>query len=88
MYAYNIDPSKVGEVECLFTTVHYLKNNYSFGNHPGGFGEVGDKFGVLENNLSFDLDENPIFVDPTHGDYSIREGVDFLDNHFYKIGRY
>ena len=88
MYAYNIDPSKVGEVECLFTTVHYLKNNYSFGNHPGGFGEVGDKFGVLENNLSFDLDENPIFTDPTHGDYSIREGVDFLDNQFYKIGRY
>ena len=96
MYAYHSDPSKVGEVECLFTTVHYLTNNYAFGqrlevdeNGEVKFGAMGELFGqYCENNRSYGIDENPIFTDPTHGDYSIREGVDFLDNHFYEIGRY
>ncbi|MBQ8523265.1 MAG: S-layer homology domain-containing protein [Clostridia bacterium] len=97
MYAYHTDASKVGEVECLYTTVHYLTNNYSFGNlgitvdenGEASFGEMGRLFGQFcKNNRSYDTDVNPIFVDPTHGDYSIREDVDFLDNHFKEMGRY
>ena len=36
----------------------------------------------------FTLEENPLFVNPTLGDYRIREGVDFPDIEFEKIGRY
>ncbi len=42
----------------------------------------------IKDNRFFTLKENPIFVNPTKGDYRIREGVDFPDIEFEKIGRY
>ena len=64
-----------------------IENNYAFG-ADNEIAEDVSLFSKVENNLHFSLDENPIFTNPTLGDYSIREGVDFLDNQFYKIGRY
>ncbi|MBQ3901542.1 MAG: hypothetical protein II736_07470, partial [Clostridia bacterium] len=46
------------------------------------------KYSVIEDNLAYTPDENPLFVDPASGDYRIREGVDFPDIEFEKIGRY
>ena len=46
------------------------------------------KYSVIEDNLAYTPDENPLFVDPTAGDYRIREGADFPDIEFEKIGRY
>ncbi len=40
------------------------------------------------DNAAFSYGENPIFVNPTRGDYRIRDGVDFPDYHFELIGRY
>ena len=47
-----------------------------------------DRFGVGEGNLVFELDENPLFVNPAIGDYRIRENADFLKIPYEKIGRY
>ena len=47
------------------------------------------KHSVIENNLYYTPDENPLFVNPTVGDYRIRDDVtDFPDIEFEKIGRY
>ncbi|MBR3991895.1 MAG: hypothetical protein IKI91_07135, partial [Clostridia bacterium] len=46
------------------------------------------KYSTIEDNVSYTLEENPIFVNPTLGDYRIRDGVDFPDIEFEKIGRY
>jgi hypothetical protein len=43
---------------------------------------------TYENNAAFGPDENPVFVNPTLGDYRIRDGADFPDIHFEEIGRY
>ncbi|MBR4661985.1 MAG: hypothetical protein IKO92_04565, partial [Clostridia bacterium] len=40
------------------------------------------------DNAAYTYGENPIFVNPTLGDYRIRDGVDFPDYHFEDIGRY
>ncbi|MBQ3900635.1 MAG: S-layer homology domain-containing protein [Clostridia bacterium] len=42
----------------------------------------------IKDNRFLTLNENPIFVNPTLGDYRIREGVDFPDIEFEKAGRY
>ena len=64
------------------------KDNYSFGIIGHNFlGATMEKC-EIENNPIFSLDENPLFVDPTHGDYSIKAGADFTDNHYALIGRY
>lgn len=46
------------------------------------------KYSVIEDNLAYTPDENPLFVDPSSGDYRIRDDVDFPDIEFEKIGRY
>ena len=43
---------------------------------------------VFEDNGVYTIGENPVFVNPTLGDYRIRDGVDFPDYHFENIGRY
>lgn len=55
--------------------------------------ETGDgvkKFGTVDvkDEYDFTLKENPFFVNPTLGDYTIREGADVYDVEFEKIGRY
>ena len=42
----------------------------------------------MENNRAYGLDENPFFVNPTIGDYRIKEGADCPDFPFEEIGRY
>ena len=43
---------------------------------------------MIENNVGYTVEENPMFVNPTAGNYSLREGADFPDYHFEMIGRY
>ena len=45
-------------------------------------------FSELEPCETYNFSENPYFVDPTHGEYTLVEGADIADNHFAKIGRY
>ncbi len=87
MYNFNIDPDRIDEKECLFRMVNYLDNNYVIGDEVR-FNEVAQLFAEGENNVSFEETENPVFVDPTHGDYSIREDADFFKIPYKQIGRY
>jgi len=64
-----------------------IKNNYAFG-ADNDIEEDVYLFSEVENNLHFTLDENPIFVNPTLGDYSIREDADFFKIPYKEIGRY
>ncbi|MBR4661202.1 MAG: S-layer homology domain-containing protein [Clostridia bacterium] len=50
--------------------------------------EIISKYSVIENNVGYTVEENPMFVNPTAGNYSLREGADFPDYHFEMIGRY
>ena len=42
----------------------------------------------MENSAAYPLTENPFFVDPTHGDYRLRDDADFMDIPVEQIGRY
>jgi hypothetical protein len=46
------------------------------------------KYSTIEGNVGYTVDENPFFVNPSRGDYRIRDGVDFPDIHFEDIGRH
>jgi hypothetical protein len=89
IYSYNIDPAKVGEYECVYTIVNYIKNNAICGSTLD-CGEMYEKFGVKENNKFFERTENPYFADPTHGDYTVVDGNGVVSNeyieHMNKIG--
>ncbi len=71
-------------------------NNHSFTTDKGLKSEYLTSFSdnvrkhatKIEENKKYTLDENPYFVDPTHGDYSIKDGAGILDIQFEKIGRY
>ena len=45
-------------------------------------------FSELEPCKTYSYAENPYFVNPTIGDYTMSGGADIADNHFAKIGRY
>ncbi len=66
--------------------------NNRFINKTGGIGvpnhEYVVKYSTIEDNIGYTVDENPLFVNPTIGDYRIRDDVDFPDIEFEKIGRY
>jgi hypothetical protein len=85
LYDFNVDPENVGDPDCLFTTINHLTNNAMIGIKVE-HGETFKKFGLNEGNVEYKLDQNPFFVDPTHGDYSFKTGVSFADIDINKIG--
>ncbi len=90
IYNYNSDPEKIGEYECVFTIINYIKNNALIGcsiQDTAGL-ETFEKFGVNENNTEFSTDVNPYFVDPTHGDYRIKDDAPIFKIPVEEIGRY
>ena len=65
-----------------------IYNNYSIG-CTGTINPAVMKFAVrCENNPNLAPDGNPCFVNPTRGDYRIRDGADCPDIRFEEIGRY
>ena len=66
--------------------------NNRFINSKSGIGVPTDeyvvKYSTIEGNVGYNLSENPFFVNPSRGDYRIRDGVDFPDIRFDLIGRY
>ena len=53
------------------------------------YNETISKYSTIENNVAFTLEENPLFVNPTVGDYSFRDDVDWFPVFdFNSIGRY
>ncbi len=92
LYRYNLDISKEGEPDCAYTMVNYIKNNAIIGSeftepekNPES-GSSAERYGVFEGNKNYSIDENPFFNDPTHGDYSFKDGVSFGNIDFTKMG--
>ncbi|MBQ3901530.1 MAG: S-layer homology domain-containing protein [Clostridia bacterium] len=81
------DLDKIGEPEFVLTPRNYVMNNYYFTKEGAEYTNTRE-YNVYEGNKAFALDENPIFVNPYLGDYRIKEGSEFPDIHFEKMGRY
>ena len=89
MFNYHYDVSRLDEVECAFRNVNYIENNYTFGFETSiDDNSILEQYGVVEGNVQLTLDDNPLFVNPSIGDYSIREDADFLKIPYEQIGRY
>jgi len=86
-YEYDIDPENTSAKNSIFLVSSTVKDNIMIDGEFSFSDEV-IAAGTIENNISYEETENPFFVNPALGDYSIREGADFADNHFAKIGRY
>ena len=63
--------------------------------HNNGFIEKGDGildifklYGDVYDNVTTPPEENPYFVNPTKGDYTLKDGVDFFYIPFEQMGRY
>ena len=85
LYNFNVDHTKVGDPDCLFTTINFVKNNTVIGSELK-YGETYDMFAVKEGNVAYGLDKNDLFVDPTHGDYTFKEGKNYIGFDFDKLG--
>ncbi len=88
---YTTDLAHLGEsVYALAPTSEFIGNLFINDDKEVmlGFASNAAEFCTVEGNTAYDYGENPIFVNPTIGDYRIREGADFPDFHFEEIGRY
>ena len=65
---------------CVTPANNIMKDNYAIADHPDKVefksGQYNELYGTVENNQIFTPDENPLFVNPTLGDYRIRDDVD------------
>ena len=95
IYKYNFDFSKIGEYECMFTTINHIKDNTIIGSdHVTGvdqayimFGDYKDENGNDTNKI-YGIGENPGFVDPRNAKYDLRDGAKLPVIPIEKIGRY
>ncbi len=87
-----LDPSKYMDPAFVLAPYNVVRDNVKVTAEPKEDWYTPNEkikgFVVSEGNRSYPLTENPIFVNPTRGDYRIRDGVDFPDIHFEEIGRY
>ena len=90
---YHLDYSRTDDPNFALNPVNIIKNNVHFNSKKTCTEPpIGDKYlykyTVVENNRAFSLDENPFFVNPTVGDYRLKDGAGITDIEFEKIGRY
>ncbi|MBR7032834.1 MAG: S-layer homology domain-containing protein [Clostridia bacterium] len=85
-----LDIERIGEPEFFRNTSVVCVGNVSV-KKKGNFGEndeVDVRYSTFEDNRVFRTDENPLFVNPTRGDYRLKPDAGFPDIEFEKIGRY
>ena len=68
--------------------MNYCHNNYTVDGADHNFHDGWIEASDHENNVAIPKGENPLFVNPAIGDYSIKEGANIMDNHYELIGRY
>ena len=68
--------------------MNYCHNNFTIDGAEHTFADEWVEFSDHENNVEIPDGENPFFVNPTLGDYSIKDTTKIMDNHYEKIGRY
>ena len=80
-------------LDFVFAPVTAITGNVYFnetGETDGRFNLLDDArdYCTLDGNVGYTFGENPIFVNPTVGDYRVRADSGFTDFHFELIGRY
>ena len=86
LYNTSFDPDKAGDLDCAYTAITYASGNAGFGVTVNDCGP--EHKGVDDTNKNYTTKENPIFVNPSAGDYRIREDADFFKIPYEMIGRY
>ena len=87
LYEFDYDKSSAGQYYSLYSPVNVFSGNKIIGAKiPENM--YYEMFALKDGTETFTTDENPLFVNPTRGDYRLRDGVDFPDIHFEDIGRY
>ncbi|MBQ6263383.1 MAG: S-layer homology domain-containing protein [Clostridia bacterium] len=84
------DLDRWAEPEFVLNAANDVYCNAAFSQSGEGFefkNTVTD-YGEYHDNAGYTLEENPIFVNPSTGDYRVRGGVGFDGFEFEKIGRY
>ena len=88
----HFDTENIDDPYFALNQVTLVKDNVYVGDRDEAAYRTDRKYPAMytkyEGNAAYQLGENPIFVNPTVGDYRIRDGVDFPDIQFEKIGRY
>ncbi|MBQ6262706.1 MAG: S-layer homology domain-containing protein [Clostridia bacterium] len=84
------DLDRVGDGEfCLNNSITVTGNRaITKTGKSWSFNEVISKYSVIEDNIAYSVEQNPLFVNPTRGDYRLRDGVEFPDVEFESMGRY
>ncbi len=79
MFEYTYDLAKLGTLESVYTVINYVERNTVIGSDfplPDGSDDCAfNKYGVYKDNEVYGTDENRLFVDPTHGDYTLVKGA-------------
>ena len=90
MYSYDYNPANMGQPNCIYTPAHRVRDNLFIdeGFVAGTEHNLGDnaKYGDVGNNIEYTKDDNRFFADPTHGDYSLIDGVELAYNLFASAG--
>ncbi|MBR7034102.1 MAG: S-layer homology domain-containing protein [Clostridia bacterium] len=90
---YHLDYSRTDDPNFVMSPVNTIKNNVHI-NSKASFTEQPtadkylNKYTVVEGNRGFTTDENPFFVNPTVGDYRLKDGAGIMDIEIENIGRY
>ncbi len=92
VFSLSVDPADILKSNFVLAPYNVLKNNLSVSSHPETERvSVDDSIRELvevEGNRTVGTDVNPGFVNPTLGDYRLREDAGIPDLEFEKIGRY
>ncbi|MBR7032832.1 MAG: S-layer homology domain-containing protein [Clostridia bacterium] len=87
LYVFKPDVENPFVYESIFCPWDSIHNNVVFGSGFNVADEV-KQYGEVYDNLILTEEENPFFVNPTLGDYTLKEGVTSFSIPFEKIGRY
>ncbi|MBR7033628.1 MAG: S-layer homology domain-containing protein [Clostridia bacterium] len=83
----SLDVTRANEPSFVLYPRNYVRDNAYILRSPQDV-NARDDYSIIENNVCFSFSENPLFVNPTRGDYRIRDGAGFPDIRFEMIGRY
>ena len=91
--SFTFDFNDPWRLDFAFAPVTTITGNAYF-NEKGGtedrfllLGDAAD-YCTVDGNVGYSFGENPIFINPTVGDYRVRADSGFTDFHFELIGRY
>ncbi len=92
VFELSVDLADIDSPSFVLNPVNEIKGNAYFTKYGKDYTvrtfELADKWMIIEDNKFFSNSENPYFVNPSAGDYRMREDADFPDIHFENIGRY